>query len=60
MRITWEVDDGYCGGGRPQHTDVDDDELAECDTDEERERLIEESVENDFDQNIRWCIISRD
>lgn len=30
MRVTWEVDDGYVGGKRPQHTEIPDDELAEC------------------------------
>ena len=37
MKITWEVDDGYAGGSRPHNTEIDNDELDECETDEERE-----------------------
>lgn len=60
MRVTWEVEDGYCGKSRPQHTDIDDDELAECETDEDREQLIADYVQEDFEQNITWCETRRD
>lgn len=56
MTVTWEVDDGYCGGSRQQHTEIDDDELAECETEEERQKLIEEYVQNDFEQLVSWNI----
>ena len=59
MRVTWEVEDGYCGKSRPQHCEVDDDELAECKTEEERNKLIEETIQSDFEQNISWHIISK-
>lgn len=54
MRITWQVDDGYAGGGRPQHTDINDSDLAECETEEEKELLIREVVQEDFEQHITW------
>ncbi|MHC4463629.1 MAG: hypothetical protein ACYS30_19695 [Planctomycetota bacterium] len=60
MRVTWEVEDGYCGKARPQHTDIDDEALAECETDAERERLIADEIQADFDNSISWCETSRD
>lgn len=40
MEITWEVEDGYMGGSRPQTTTIDDGELLDCETTEERKALI--------------------
>ena len=60
MRVTWEVEDGYCGKSRPQHTDIPDDELEECETDAEREILIEEYIQADFDSKISWAESNRD
>ena len=61
MRITWEVEDGYCGKSRPHEIIVPDDELAECGTDQERkELLIEEYVQTDFDNKVSWTITSRE
>ena len=54
MIVTWEVDDGYVGKSRPQHTEVPDNELAECETDEEREDLINDYIQSDFEQRISW------
>jgi hypothetical protein len=60
MRITWEVEDGYAGKSRPQFTDIDDDDLADCETEEEKEDLINSVVQDDFEQNITWGIIRTD
>lgn len=57
MKVKWQVDDGYVSGSRPQTTNVDDDELAECETEEERQDLINDSIQNDFEQCISWSII---
>lgn len=59
MIVTWEVEDGYVTGARPQHTEIPDDELAECETEEERDKLIAECIQNDFEQNISWYITDR-
>ena len=48
MRVTWEVEDGYVGKSRPQHTDIDDEDLEACDTEEERQALITDTIEDDF------------
>ena len=57
MTVTWEVEDGYCGKSRPQYTDVPDEELAHCETEDERQALIEEYIQSDFEQRISWCIV---
>ncbi len=59
MRITWEVEDGYCGKSRPQHTEVDDEDLKECATDKEREALIQDAIQEDFTSRIAWYEVSR-
>lgn len=56
MKITWEVEDGYSGKSCPQSTEVPDDELDECETQDEKDKLIEEYIQSDFDTNISWSI----
>ena len=56
MEVIYEIEDGYIGKSRPQTVKIDDDELAECETLEEKKELIESYVQEDFDQNISWCI----
>ena len=55
MTAMWEVEDGYVGKSRPQSTTIPDDELDALETDAERDALIEEYIQQDFDQKIAWC-----
>lgn len=53
IKVRWQVDDGYAGASRPQHTTFDtedycDDEEWESKSEEEKRQLIEEVVEEDF------------
>lgn len=57
MKVCWQVEDGYVGPSRPQYTEVPDDELAEMETETEREELIDEYVQEDFMQKITWTIL---
>lgn len=57
MKVRWEINDGYMGGSRPHETEVDDDDLAECETEQEKENLIEEYVHEDFLRTVTWSII---
>ena len=50
VRITYEVSDGYMGKSRPQFCKIDDSELDELETDEERNAFIDEYVQQDFDK----------
>lgn len=53
MEIMWYVEDGYCDTkSRPHKTYVDDDDLAACESEEERDKLIEDCVREDFEQEI--------
>ena len=56
MKVYWCVEDGYVGHGR-QETRVDDDDLADCETEEERQELISEAVQEDFQQTVTWAIM---
>jgi hypothetical protein len=60
MMVTWEVDDGYVGKARPQHTDIPDEELDECETEHEKDELIAQYVQGDFDNKISWDIVRTD
>jgi len=57
--IHWEVEDGYVGH-RPHSTEIPQDEWDECETEEERNALIEDCIQLDFGQTIFWCITSID
>lgn len=60
MEITWEVEDWYCGKSRPHHTTIPDEEFEDCETEEEREQLIEDWIQEEFKQKISWIITRRD
>lgn len=58
--ISWQVEDGYAGGSRPHSTKIPQDEWDDCETEEEKNELIEDYVQHDFEQTISWCILSID
>lgn len=53
--VSWKVDDGYANNG-PHTTVIDKHDLDDCETEEERERFIEECVQRDFEENVTWYI----
>lgn len=57
MRVVWYVNDGYNSDNRPHYTEVNDDDLAECETQEEREKLINDCIQEDFSQTVSWYVI---
>lgn len=59
MKVIWQIEDGYVGNSRPHTTEVDDQELSDCDTEAEREELISDAVQDDFAQAISWSEIGR-
>lgn len=54
MEVTYYIEDGYAGKNRPQHVNIDDDELRECETVEEKIELISNAIGEHFEQNICW------
>ena len=56
MIVRWQVDDGYAGASRPQYTDIDDSELEECESEEERLELVRDYVQQDF-EDLGWYLL---
>lgn len=56
MEIMWEVSDGYVGGSRPQYTEIDDGDILECDSVDEAMDMVQEYLQEDFEQNISWSM----
>ncbi len=59
MKITWAIDDGYVGL-RTKQTIINDDDLADCETEEERESLINDAIQSDFEQKVSWREVRRE
>jgi hypothetical protein len=61
FKVTWEVEDGYVGKSRPQHTVVDteyefdDNEWDEM-SEDDKKGWIAQQVEDDFNSKISFCI----
>ena len=62
IRIRWEVEDGYAGKSRPQHTVFDTDDVSADDdewnsySEDEKEAIIRDAVQDDFDNKISFVI----
>lgn len=60
MRVTWETEDGYMGGSRPQHTEVDDGDIESCDTLDEAMQMVSDAIQDDFEQKVTWYMNNRE
>ncbi len=54
MEIQWKVSDGYVNNG-PHTVKVDDEELLECDCVGSAMDLIEDAIEEKFNQTVSTC-----
>lgn len=52
MKITWQADDGYVGGGRPQTCKIPDDEIDECESQEDFEKLVSDYIDQDLQNKV--------
>ncbi len=52
MKVTWEVEDGYTGGARPQTTEIPDDEIASCDSLEDAMEMVHDYIQEDFENQV--------
>ncbi len=52
MKVTWEAEDGYVSGGRPQSVEVPDDEIEECESAEKAMELIYEYILEEFNERV--------
>ena len=61
FEVIWESDDGYCGASRPHSLFISPDEIEDCDDDEPSlERLLEDRIENDFQEKVHPYATNRD
>ena len=58
MVVIWELDDGHVGKTRFK-IEIPDDELEEYETEDEKEELINEYVQADFEEKISWNIVEK-
>jgi len=55
IRITWQIDDGYAGGGsRPHEFSLDLDNFEPGDTIEDLEEELFEYVDTEFSNKVSW------
>jgi len=59
MKVVWAVEDGYVGL-RTKTTIINDEELADCKTEEKREELIADAIQSDFEQRVSWREVRRE
>ena len=52
MEVTYEAEDGYVGGSRPKYVDINDEEIKDCESDDEAMRLVEDAIQEHFEQNV--------
>ncbi len=52
MKVTWEVEDGLMGGGRPHSVEVPDDEITECSSVKDAMELVYQYILEDFNENV--------
>jgi hypothetical protein len=62
--ITWEITGGGCEKALPQETIVDTDDYSDSDEDwesippEEREIILQDAVQDDFEALTAWYVIT--
>jgi hypothetical protein len=52
FEVTWEADDGYTGGSRPQTFDIDAFELDDCESVADLRRIFWDCVQADFERRV--------
>jgi hypothetical protein len=50
----YEVEDGYCGGARPQYFTVDEQDIDDDMSDSDLEELYKDVAQEHFEQNISF------
>lgn len=54
--VTWKVDDGYVNNG-PHTVEIDQEDWDECETEEDRQYLIEDTVRYAFENNVGYTVV---
>lgn len=54
FNVSWEAEDGYCGGGRPQHCYIHADEIEPEMSENDLRTLFCDTVQADFENRVSW------
>lgn len=54
IELSWQVEDGYAGGARPQTTYFDAAEFEGCESREEVQNLLEELMHEELMNKVSW------
>ena len=57
MEVKWVTEGGYAGNPIVKTTTIPDQELDACGTEQARQDLIDECVQEDFKQIVTWTIV---
>jgi len=57
LKAYWSVYDGGFGNKKVFCVDIEDDELRECETEEEKEELVNLRIQDSFKQEIDWVLV---
>ncbi len=52
FKVIWSVDDGYVGKDRPHSLDIEPSDIEDDMTDDDLERLLDDSVRDAFEREI--------
>lgn len=50
FKVTWEVEDGYVGGARPHHFDIEPDDVVGFETDKDLTEYFWQCISDEFMQ----------
>lgn len=59
FQVNWESEDGYVTGARPQYCSIGEDDIKDDMTDEEIEQVLEDIVQQDFDEKVSFHVKNR-
>ena len=57
MKVIWAVDEA---GTIQRALNIPEKDFRECATDEERQAVVEQALQHEFEQSVGWVIISQE
>lgn len=52
FEVTWEAEDGYCGGSRPHHLTISPDDFDVDDDENALRKMFWDQIQVDFEQKV--------
>jgi hypothetical protein len=60
FEVTWEADDGYVGASRPHSFHISPDDIEKDMSDADLGKLLDDEIQNDFEQEVNPYAKNRD